>query len=81
MKLLKKLKEKNEEYDENNFYYQRYIRNGGNIEYAITDGIKEWFYQHKTTYRKHLIQCKNQDLAQANALNEYIKKYFFSKKV
>ena len=73
MKLLKKIKEKNEEYDKNNFYYQQYIRNGGNIEYAITEGVKEWFYQHKTTYDKHLKQCKNQELAKANALNEYIK--------
>ena len=74
MKLLKKLNEKKEEYDKNNFYYQQYIRNGGNIDYAITEGIKEWFYKHKTTYCKHLKQCKNQYLAQAIALNEYIKK-------
>lgn len=72
-RLVKLIKEKGEIYDEKISYYQRYIRNGGNLEYHVTEGIKEWFYVNKTNYLKHLKNCKDEDVAQAKALNEYIK--------
>ena len=72
LRLIKRLKKEGEVYDENISYYKRYIRNGGDIEYAINEGIKEWFYINKTNYMELLKMYKDEDRAQAKALNNYI---------
>ena len=72
--LLKKLKKENELYDENISYYRDYIKNGGNINYAVSNGIKEWFYINKTNYIELLEQYRNEDIAKSYALNTYLKK-------
>tara|TARA_B110000908_G_C9993537_1_gene330902 strand:+ start:59 stop:571 length:513 start_codon:yes stop_codon:yes gene_type:complete len=72
--LLKKLKKENELYDENISYYRDYIKNGGNINYTVSNGIKEWFYINKTNYIELLEQYRNEDIAKSYALNTYLKK-------
>lgn len=74
IKLLKCLKRENELYDENNSYYKKYIRNGGDLEYHVNEGIVEWFYCHKTDYKKLLAKYKNVDIAEAEAFNRYVRK-------
>lgn len=74
IKLLKCLKRENELYDKNNSYYKKYIRNGGDLEYHVNEGIIEWFYCHKTEYTKLLAKYKNADVAEAEAFNRYIRK-------
>jgi hypothetical protein len=74
-KLIKRLKKEGEKYDEKNIYYQNYIKNGGDIEYNVNEGIKEWFYINKTNYPELLANYKDEDRAQAKAYNTYIKKY------
>lgn len=71
-KLINLLKEEGEEYDENNSYYKNYIKNGGDIRYAINEGIKEWFFMNKTHYLKFLKKYKNEEIAELKALNKYI---------
>jgi hypothetical protein len=79
-KLLKKLKEENELYDENITYYQEYIRNGGDLNYMVEEGIKEWFYKNKTDYPELLAKYKDEDVAMSFAYNNYyVKKYGFDK--
>ena len=73
--LLKKLQEIEEEYDENVSYYKKYISSGGNIDYCISEGIKEWFYLNKTNYLELRKKYKNDEYAKIKALNDYIKKY------
>ncbi len=73
-KLIKRLKKEGEIYDENNSYYKKYIQNGGSLDYVVQEGIKEWFYVHKTDYLEILKLYKDEDLAQAKAFNSYIKK-------
>lgn len=70
--LLKKLKKEGEIYDENISYYRNYIKNGGNIEYTIVNGVKEWFYINKTDYLELLKRYKNEDIAKSYAFNTYI---------
>ena len=72
--LLKKLKKENEIYDENISYYRDYIKNGGSINYTVSNGIKEWFYINKTDYLELLEQYRNEDIAKSYALNTYLKK-------
>jgi hypothetical protein len=72
-KIINELKKIGEQYDENNSYYKKYIRNGGNINYTINEGVIEWFYTHKTNYKQIMKQYKNNDVALAVAFNEYIK--------
>ncbi len=72
-KLLKKLREDGEIYDENNSYYQLYIKNGFDFDYAVNEGIKEWFYINKTNYLELLKNYKDEDKAQAEAYNQYVK--------
>jgi hypothetical protein len=71
--LLKKLKKEGEIYDENISYYRNYIKNGGNIEYTILNGVKEWFYINKTDYLELLKRYRNEDVAKSYAFNTYIK--------
>lgn len=73
-KLLNKLREENEPYDERIFHYKHYINNGGNLDYHVNEGIKEWFYLNKTDYLKFLKSYKNEDKAQSKAFNEYVRK-------
>jgi len=75
IKLIKRLKRENELYDKNNSYYKKYIRNGGDIEYHVNEGIIEWFYCHKTDYIKLLGKYKNANIAEAKAFNRYVQKY------
>jgi len=75
LKLLKKLEKENEQYDPNNSYYQQYVKNGGNLDEIINEGIKEWFYVHKTNYPELLEIYKDEDKAQAQAFNNYVKQY------
>lgn len=78
-KLLKRLKEEGEIYDENNSYYQLYIKNGFDFDYAVNEGIKEWFYINKTNYLELLEICKDEDMAEAEAFNQYVKINGFDK--
>lgn len=78
-KLLKKLKDEGEIYDENNYYYQSYIKNGFDFDYAVNEGIKEWFYINKTNYLEFLKNYKDEDKAQAEAYNQYVKQNGFDK--
>lgn len=71
--LLKHLKKKGELYDETNSYYKKYIKYGGELDYHIDEGIKEWFYIHKTKYSEYIKIYKDEDKAQTKAFNEYIK--------
>jgi len=72
--LLKKLRDENETYDSNISYYNDYVQKGGDLDYHVQEGIIEWFYLHKTKYKKYLKSTKDEDIAQAKALNEYLKK-------
>ena len=72
-RLIRLLKKEGEDYDENNSYYKKYIKNGGDIKYTIDEGIKEWFYSNKTNYLELLKIYKDEDIAQAKAFNTYIK--------
>lgn len=72
-KLLNKLRQEGEIYDEKNSYYQSYVKNGCDIDYAVDEGIKEWFYINKTNYLELLKIYKDEDKAQAHAFNEYVK--------
>src|SRR5579872_2872269 len=78
-KLLRRLKEEGEVYDERISYYKQYIKNGGDIDYYVEEGIKEWFYINKTNYLKFLKMYKNEDLSQTKAFNEYIKNVGYDK--
>ena len=71
--LIKKLKKEGEIYDENISYYRDYIKNGGNIKYIISNGIKEWFYINKTDYLELLKRYRNEDIAKSYALNAYLR--------
>lgn len=71
--LLKRLKKEEEIYDENISFYKRYIKNGGDLDYYVDEGIKEWFYINKTNYLEFLKNYKDEDRAQAKAFNEYVK--------
>ena len=75
LRLIKKLKKEGEIYDENISYYKNYIRNGGDIDYTVNEGIKEWFFINKTNYVELLKVYKDIDRAQAKALNVYINTY------
>jgi hypothetical protein len=72
-RLLKRLRYEGEIYDESNSYYKRYIKYGGDIDYYVDEGIKEWFYINKTKYLENLKIYKDEDKAQAKAFNDYIK--------
>lgn len=72
-RLLNRLRKEGEMYDENISYYKRYIKYGGDINYHIEEGIKEWFYIHKTKYLEFLRIYKDEDVAQSKAFNDYIK--------
>lgn len=78
-RLIRRLREEDEIYDEHVSYYERYIKNGGDLDYHVEEGIKEWFYINKTNYLKFLKIYKNQDLAQSKAFNEYIKTIGYDK--
>jgi len=73
IKLMKQLKKENELYDDNISYYNDYIKNGGDIGYYVTEGIKEWFFKNKTNYLLYLKKYKDVDRAQTDAFNDYIK--------
>lgn len=79
LRLLNRLKKEGEIYDENNTYYRNYIINGGDIETAVKEGIKEWFYKNKTEYYKFLEIYKDEDIAQIKAFNKYVKHNGFDK--
>lgn len=72
--LINRLKKEGECYDENISYYKQFIKNGGDINYFIEEGIKEWFYTTKTDYLEYLKIYKDVDRAQTKAFNEYIRK-------
>lgn len=72
-KLLNRLRKEDETYDENISYYKKYIKYGGDLDYHVDEGIKEWFYVNKTKYLEFLKIYKDEDRAQANAFNNYIK--------
>jgi len=72
-RLLKRLRTEGEIYDENISFYQRYVKNGGDIDYYVDEGIKEWFYKHKTNYSRFLEMYRDEDRAQAKAFNDYVK--------
>jgi hypothetical protein len=72
-KLLKKLKDEGERYDEKITYYQQYIINGFDFDYSVNEGIKEWFYINKTNYLELLKIYKDEDKAQSMAFNQYVK--------
>jgi Zn-finger nucleic acid-binding protein len=74
-KLLRRLRKEDEEYDENNTYYKKYIKDGGDINFIISEGIKEWFYIKKTNYLELLKLYKSEDIAQSKAYNQYIKQH------
>jgi hypothetical protein len=74
-KLINRLKEEGEIYDEKISYYAQYVKRGGDLEYTINEGIKEWFYVNKTNYLELLKIYKEEDKAQAKAFNTYIKNY------
>ncbi|VBB17785.1 hypothetical protein YASMINEVIRUS_248 [Yasminevirus sp. GU-2018] len=73
-RLLKRLRKEGEPYDEKVSYYAKYIKNGGDLDYHVSEGIKEWFYLNKTEYPELLKIYKDEDKAQAKAFNNYIKK-------
>jgi hypothetical protein len=77
--LLKKLEKEGEVYDENISYYIDYIKNGGDINYTISNGIKEWFYINKTKYLEFLKRFKDEDIAKTYAFNDYIKHNSYDK--
>lgn len=72
-RLLKKLRIEGEVYDEDVSYYKQYVKNGGDIDYYVEEGIKEWFYLNKTNYLDFLKIYKDVDRAQAKAFNEYVR--------
>jgi hypothetical protein len=74
-RLIRRLKKEGEVYDENVSYYNKYVKYGGNIDHAIEEGIKEWFYINKTNYLELLKIYKEEDKAQAKAFNQYIKRH------
>jgi len=74
-RLIKRLKKEGEVYDENVSYYNKYVKYGGDIDHAIEEGIKEWFYINKTNYLELLKIYKEEDKAQAKAFNQYIKRH------
>ena len=71
--LLKRLKKEGEIYDENISYYRDYIVNGGDLDNAVNEGIKEWFYINMTNYSELLKFYKDEDKAQHHAFNTFIK--------
>lgn len=73
MKLLNKLNELGEEYDEDNSYFKKYLIIGKNLNYYVTEGIKEWFYLNKTIYPSLIKKYSNSEFAKIKALNDYIK--------
>jgi hypothetical protein len=75
IRVIKRLKKEGEVYDENISYYKSFIKYGGDIDYIIEEGIKEWFYIHKTNYLELFKIYKDEDKAQAKALNNYIKNH------
>lgn len=79
LRLTKRLKKEDEIYDENISYYKNFINNGGDIEYTIQEGVKEWFYINKTNYLEFLNRYKDEDLAKAKAFNAYIRQYGYDK--
>lgn len=72
--LIRKLKKEGEVYDDSISYYKQYIKNGGSLQRAVSEGIKERFYINKTNYLELLDKYRDDDKAQARALNQYIKK-------
>lgn len=72
--LIKCLKKEGECYNENVSYYKQFIKNGGDINYYVEEGIKEWFYVNKTNYLEYLKFYKDVDRAQTKAFNEYVRK-------
>jgi len=74
MRLIKRLNKECEVYDENISYYRKYIKYGGDLDYTVEEGIKEWFYINKTNYLEFLKIYKDEDKAQAKAFNNYIKR-------
>lgn len=71
--LIKRLKKAGEIFDETVSYYKHYIQYGGDIDYAIDEGIKEWFYINKTNYLELLQIHGDEEKAQTKAFNTYIK--------
>lgn len=74
-KLVERLHQEGEKYDDNIKYYRQYIKNGGDLEYHVEEGIKEWFYKNKTNYLELLKIYKDEDKAQIHAFNMYVRKH------
>jgi len=67
VELIEKLKEYGKKYNENISYYQKYIRNGGDINYMIREGIKEEYYLNDETYNFYLNAYKDENIAEKYA--------------
>lgn len=63
LELLSRLNELELNYDNNNSYFRDYVNRGGDIEYAIDEGIMEWFYKNFTNYEDLLCKYKDEDRA------------------
>ena len=67
VELIEKLKEYGKKYNENVSYYQKYIRNGGDINYMIREGLKEEYYLTDETYNFYLNAYKDENIAEKYA--------------
>jgi len=67
VELIEKLKEQGKKYNENVSYYQKYIRNGGDINYMIREGLKEEYYLNDEIYNFYLNAYKDENIAEKYA--------------
>ena len=75
IRVLKRLKQNGEVYDETNKYYAKYIKDGRDFEYNVIEGMKEWFYKNRTDYMILLKLYKDDDIAKAMAFNKYVRNH------
>jgi len=67
IELITKLKDHGHKYNENISYYQNYIRNGGDINYTINQGIKEEYYINDIEYNYYLNTYKDENIAEKHS--------------
>jgi hypothetical protein len=73
-KLIRHLEKRQLQYDSRVSYYREYVEQGTNLRTAIREGRREWFLINKTCYQKILALYKDEERAEEEAINRYLKK-------
>ena len=73
-KLLEILKSNNILYDSRVSYYKEYVEQGTDLDTAIIEGKKEWFYINLTEYNDILKKYKDEEKSMKIALRRYVRK-------